>query len=180
MRLVRRWLELLGIPRLDRRDLAHDVAAAALRSAPRYRPERATPERWINAITVHTVSKWLDRARHRREVLSAAPPERATAAPPPDVMIAAEEERAGLMAALEEVDPAAAAVLVAHDLDGERAVEIAARGGLPLGTVYTRHRRGMRVLAKVLLRRFRSLGNVAAPVLGRAALSAAGPRRREA
>jgi len=67
---VWRWLERLGVPVRDRRDVSQEVFLAAHQSFHTYNPLRARPERWLNKITVHVAAHYRDRALHRREELT--------------------------------------------------------------------------------------------------------------
>src|SRR5262245_10434400 len=64
------WLDRLGVPLRDRRDIAQEVFLAAHQSFHTYDPMRSRPERWLNKITVHVAAHYRDRAQHRREELT--------------------------------------------------------------------------------------------------------------
>lgn len=150
------WLERLGVPVRDRRDVTQDVFLAAHQSFHTYNPLRARPERWLNKITVHIAAHYRDRALHRREELT---PEEdldvVDESPGPDEQLKMEEGRLLVLELLQQLDVDLRAVLIAHDIDEIPMKEIAELHRLPLSTLYRRRAEARRALRTVLLRRIR-------------------------
>ena len=116
---VLRWLERLGVPARDRRDVSQEVFLAAHQSFHTYNPLLARPERWLNRITVHVASHYRERALHRREELTADDPlDVVDEGPGPDQQLDGEQSRVLVTALLQELDVDLRAVLVAYEIDG--------------------------------------------------------------
>jgi len=134
---VWQWLDRLGVPRRDRRDVVQEVFLAAHQSFHTYDPMRSRQERWLNKITVHIASHYRERAQHRREELT---PEAffdvVDEHPPPDELISVEQDRGEVMDLLQKIDPDLRSVVIAHDIDGVPMAEIAAQRGIPVSTAY--------------------------------------------
>jgi RNA polymerase sigma-70 factor (ECF subfamily) len=90
----------------------------------------------------HSTAEWLAASG---ELLGAARPE-----PVPDVALSAKEDRASIEAAVASLEPAERDVIVLAYDSGLSQSEIAARLGLPIGTVKTRTRRALRRLRERL------------------------------
>jgi RNA polymerase sigma-70 factor, ECF subfamily len=148
---LRGWLLRLAVQRGQVDDLAQDVLEEAIENGHTYRPEIARPERWLNRIAVHVAAHWHDQARHRREDLTSAPPARPSALPSAELLFGAEEDRLALLDALMQLPAPLAAVVKAHDLDGEPMSTIAERHGIPVSTAYKWRTRGLAALA-ILMR----------------------------
>ncbi|MFT3711649.1 MAG: sigma-70 family RNA polymerase sigma factor [Archangium sp.] len=135
----------------DAEDVVQDTFIEIWRSATRYDPRRAAPERWILTMTR---TRAIDRlrqlgARSRlAENLGVQPgAERAAA---PDAHVEASREAKRLRDALAKLPGEQRAVLEqAYDL-GLTQSEIAEQTGTPLGTVKTRMRTAMIKLADIL------------------------------
>lgn len=135
-RRVWRWLKRLGVQPHDRRDLAQDVFREVCETLPNYDPNRSSPSRWVNSITVHVASHHLEREEVRAlGGRSPAPPD---PAPPPDVGQQMDEARlpAAVIDLLATLEPELRRVLVAHDVDEIPMAEIATAEGIPLSTAY--------------------------------------------
>jgi RNA polymerase sigma factor (sigma-70 family) len=152
LRLLRKWVMRLLVPRQDSRDVAQDVAVAALRSAHTYNPAVARPERWMNGIAVHTVAHWRDRARHRHEVVTDPEEDerRLDETPTAEEQIGAEERRLDVLDSIQRLHPADRSLLIAHDIDGIPMSEIAAQLRIPLSTAYKWRARALAALAELL------------------------------
>lgn len=142
------WLDRLGVPLRDRRDMAQDVLLAAVVSFHTYDPMRSRPERWLNRIAVHAAAHYRDKAQHRREELTPDPLlDSADPAPLACERIEAAQQRLHVFDLVQSLDPELRAVVVGHDLDGIPMDEIAAQQGIPVSTAYKRRARGLAALA---------------------------------
>lgn len=135
----------------DAEDVVQDTFIEIWRSATRYDPRRAAPERWILTMTR---TRAIDRlrqlgARHRlKENLGTQPGDEPVVAP--DAKVEAGREAKRLRDALAKLPGEQRAVLEqAYDL-GLTQSEIAEQTGTPLGTVKTRMRTAMIKLADML------------------------------
>lgn len=148
------WLERLGVPLRDRRDVAQEVFLAAHQSFHTYDPMRSRPERWLNKITVHIAAHYRDRAQHRREELT---PKNffdvVDEAPAPDEQMRSEQERLQVLDLLQSLDPELRSVLIAHDIDGIPMADIAAQHGIPLSTAYKWRARAIQAFQAALEQR---------------------------
>jgi len=153
-KLVWLWLERLGVPIRDRRDVRQDVFLAAHQSWPSYDPLGARPERWLNRITLHIASRYRERALHRCEVLTSGGFEEIVdEGPGPDERFFQEERRTTLLDLLGEIDLDQRAVLVAHAIDGIPMAEVAEQRGIPLSTAYKWRVRALAALSEVAVER---------------------------
>jgi RNA polymerase sigma factor (sigma-70 family) len=150
------WLERLGVPLRDRRDVAQEVFLAAHQSFHTYDPMRSRPERWLNKITVHVSAHYRDRAQHRREELT---PEDffdgVDDQPGPDELIGCEQDRLEVLDMLQMLDVDLRSVLIAHDIDGIPMAEIAEQHGIPLSTAYKWRARALQAFQAALEERRR-------------------------
>lgn len=132
-------------------ELVQDTFVEVWRSATRYDPRRAAPERWILTM-VRT--RAIDRLRQNgargrlHDNLMGEP--RSESAQAPDVQVAASREAKRLREALASL-PTEQRVVLEHAYDsGLSQSEIALATGTPLGTVKTRMRIAMMKLADLL------------------------------
>jgi RNA polymerase sigma-70 factor (ECF subfamily) len=151
-----------GVPAADRDDVLQECligAVVAVREG-RYRPERGIHprrvlQRWLIGIAGHQARKYHEKAYRRREV----------AVPDPRACIAGRErvpsphgevEARALLKCLLLVEPGERRVLILVG-EGEPVSDVARRLKLPVGTAFSRLRRGRLRLATVLKRwrRFR-------------------------
>ena len=150
------WLDRLGVPLRDRRDVAQEVFLAAHQSFHTYDPMRSRPERWLNKITVHIAAHYRDRAQHRREELT---PEEffdvIDENPGPDEQMGSEQDRLQVLDLLQSLDGDLRSVLIAHDIDGVPMVEIAEQHKIPLSTAYKWRARAMQAFHAALEQRRR-------------------------
>jgi len=132
------WLERLGVPVRDRRDVSQEVFLAAYASFPTYNPLRARPERWLNKITVHIAAHYRDRALHRREDLTPGDllDDTVDETPGPYEELEGHQTRLLVLDLLYDIDMDTRAVLIAHDIDGIPMAEVAEQRGIPLSTAY--------------------------------------------
>ncbi|WP_437727715.1 sigma-70 family RNA polymerase sigma factor [Sorangium sp. So ce861] len=155
VRAVLRWLAMLGVPRCHRGDVAGQVWVQAWESWPRFDPKRGSPERWLNAITVHVASHYYERAHHRREVLVDLLDMTDVLDPAPDAaaVLELDEARAGIIRAVSELDPDLQFVVVAHYLNGISMVQLAEDANMPVATLYRRHAKAIGALRDLFYRR---------------------------
>jgi RNA polymerase sigma factor (sigma-70 family) len=150
------WLDRLGVPLRDRRDVAQEVFLAAHQSFHTYDPMRSRPERWLNKITVHIAAHYRDRAQHRREELTAEDfIDLVDERPAPDVLMDVEQDRRKVMDLLDKIDVELRSVLLAHDIDDIPMAEIAVQHGIPLSTTYKWRVRALNALQAALEERCR-------------------------
>ena len=132
-------------------DILQDTFLEIWRSATRYDPRRAAPERWILTM-IRT--RAIDRLRQNgargrlRDNLTAQP--LVDAVVEPDAQVGARREAQRLRAALDELPTEQRQVLEQAYDAGLTQSEIAASTGTPLGTVKTRMRIAMIKLAGLL------------------------------
>ena len=153
---VRHWLDRLGVPLRDRKDVAQEVFLAAHGSFHTYDPMRSRPERWLNKITVHIAAHYRDRAQHRREELT---PEEffdiVDESPGPDERIGSEQDRRQVLDLLQSLNVDLRSVLIAHDIDDVPMAEIAEQHGIPLSTAYKWRARALEAFQAALEQRRR-------------------------
>lgn len=130
--------------RQEAEDIVQDVFVTVWHKAAEYRPERASGLAWLFAIARNRAIDRV-RARGRRatvgeEALAAVADEHARA----DAGAEAADATRAVTRALATLDPRHAAVIRMAFLDGLSYEEIAAREGVPVGTVKTWVFRGMR------------------------------------
>jgi RNA polymerase sigma-70 factor (ECF subfamily) len=132
-------------------ELVQDVFVEVWRSATRYDPRRAAPERWILTMTR---TRAIDRLRQQgararlRDNLLVQP--KGEGARPPDAQVALAHEAKRLREALATLPPEQRLVLEQAYDAGLSQSEIAEATGTPLGTVKTRMRIAMIKLADLL------------------------------
>ena len=149
------WLERLGVPVRDRRDVSQEVFLAAYASFPTYNPLRARPERWLNKIAVHVAAHYRTRALHRREELTPEDllDDAVDETPGPEEQLEEQEARLLALELLHTLDVGARAVLIAHDIDGIPMAEVAEQLGIPLSTAYKWRTRAKARLREALIDR---------------------------
>ncbi|WP_437989571.1 RNA polymerase sigma factor [Sorangium sp. So ce145] len=155
--LVGRWLTGLGVPLRDRKDLAQEVLFAAYLSFNKYNPEISRPERWLNRITVHTASHYLQRAQHRYEELvpdDELPPLVDPSKTSEELLIS-DQERLVVLELMQQLDADAHWILVGHDLHSTPMADLAQQRGIPLSTAYKWRARAMRLFHDILVKRRR-------------------------
>jgi RNA polymerase sigma-70 factor (ECF subfamily) len=129
-----------------------DVYTQAWRQAGTYDPARGTPLGWLLTIAR---TRAIDRLRssrradEAREPLEAAERRPSGAANPEEATVISERRRI-VRTALETLGPEQREVIELAFFSGLSHTEIAARTGLPLGTVKTRARLGMAKLSEML------------------------------
>jgi RNA polymerase sigma-70 factor, ECF subfamily len=134
----------------DAEEVVQEVFLQVWRDAVRYDPDRGTPQAWLVMLTRTRAIDKLRAARrlgeHRREATIMEH----TVLPPPvgaDDQVA---ERQLVLGVLAELSSAHRQVLELAYYEGLTQTEIAARTGLPLGTVKTRIRMALEHLRTVL------------------------------
>jgi RNA polymerase sigma-70 factor (ECF subfamily) len=128
-------------------DVTQEVFLRIWRNASTFDPVRGSAEAWIATIARNAAR---DALRRRRTMVDEEIEERSDpdADPPADVANAAES--LVLQAAVAELPPPQREVIELAYWHGLSQAEIAERLGLPLGTVKTRTRRGLALLAEEL------------------------------
>lgn len=127
------------------RDLTQEVMTTVWQRAGTYRVERAQVSTWIFCVARN---RMIDRIRHeRRPAPDPTDPAWRGAEPPgPEAQLGSSRTNAALHRALELLPAEQRAVLRASYLEGLSLADIAAREGIPLGTVKTRARLAIRRL----------------------------------
>ncbi len=128
-------------------DAAQETFAAIWRSASSFHPERGHAAGWIFAIARHAAT---DSVRRRVPQPSDQLPEQADPQPLPDEQVVTDHEAFRVHAAMEALPPAERDVLQLAYFEGLSQSEIADKRSMPLGTVKTRTRSGLRRLAAEL------------------------------
>jgi RNA polymerase sigma-70 factor (ECF subfamily) len=130
----------------DAEDVAQEAMRAALAGLPRLRGTRAAS--YLHRVAVNHALNHL-RARRRRTRHESSAAEAAALlhlAPAIPERLEEEERRARVRAEIERLEPVFRECLALRDVDGISYEEIAARTGLPLGTVKSRIHRARRRL----------------------------------
>lgn len=130
-------------------DVAQQVFLAVWRGRHGYRPDRGALGAWIVGITRRKVADALSARTRRRDLLAAVADEGPVTAPPagdPETVI----DRVLVREALAELPLPQRQVLSLAFFQDLTQTEIAARTGLPLGTVKSHTRRGLRRLRQSL------------------------------
>ncbi|WP_437791180.1 RNA polymerase sigma factor [Sorangium sp. So ce693] len=141
----------------DRKDLAQEVLFAAFLSFNKYNPEISRPERWLNRITVHTASHYLQRAQHRYEELlpdDEIPPLVDPAKTSEELLIS-DQERLVVLELMQQLDADAHWILVGHDLHSIPMADLAQQRGIPLSTAYKWRARAIRLFHDIVVKRRR-------------------------
>jgi RNA polymerase sigma-70 factor (ECF subfamily) len=146
---VRAFVLRAGAPAPDADEIAQDVMVAVWRHAESYDPKRAGAATWIYAIARNRRIDFLRRAR-RPEPDPTDPLFQPDPEPDGLALVSAVEREAQLRAGLAVLASEQRLVLAAAFFDGLSQSEIAAREGLPLGTVKSRMRLAFRHLRGVL------------------------------
>jgi RNA polymerase sigma-70 factor (ECF subfamily) len=131
-------LRRLGARESDLEDLAHEVFLTLHRRLADY--DRSRPMRpWLFGITYRIAKDNKRLSRHHHEV-GGLPFEASDGARTPEGRLEEEQTRQLVIAALSHLEIERRAVLVMHDLDGEKMPDIAEALGIPLNTAYSRLR----------------------------------------
>jgi RNA polymerase sigma-70 factor (ECF subfamily) len=133
--------------RADADEVVQEVFLQAWRSAGRYDPTRGTPEAWLATLARTRAIDALRAARRAGRGEPGHPEEVADSEPAGAARFA---ERHGVAGALGELSAAQRELLELAYYEGLTQTEIAARTGLPLGTVKTRMRTGLERLRQAL------------------------------
>jgi RNA polymerase sigma-70 factor, ECF subfamily len=128
------------------KDVAQEIFATVWRSAHRYDPERGAGAPWLCAIARSVV---IDCVRGRREA-GAGVPEVVSEEPEPAAVAEADVRAFCVRAAVSELPAGEREVLVLAYWRGRSQSEIADAPRIPLGTVKTRTRTGLRRSAESL------------------------------
>jgi RNA polymerase sigma-70 factor, ECF subfamily len=128
-------------------DVTQEVFLRIWRNARTFDPVRGSAEAWIATIARNAAR---DALRRRRTTVDEAVEERSDPAADPPADVANAAESLVLQAAVAELPPPQREVIELAYWRGLSQAEIAERLALPLGTVKTRTRRGLALLAEAL------------------------------
>ncbi|WP_299134110.1 sigma-70 family RNA polymerase sigma factor [uncultured Amaricoccus sp.] len=146
---VKAYVLRSGIGSGDADEIAQDVMVIVWSRAETFDPARAAPSTWIFTIARNRRIDHLRRA-HRPSPDFTDPAFQLEAEPDGADQMAAAERDARLRAGLAGLGPEQREILLAAFYDGRSHAEIAARLGLPLGTVKSRIRLAFRHLRGIL------------------------------
>ena len=125
-------------------DATHDAFVQVWQRAARFDPARGSPEAWLTSLVRYRA---LDIVRNRaREVGGYEPAEEADETPDALAALLRSAEGAALRRCLNELDLERRRIILLAYVDGLSHGELAARLRLPLGTVKSWMRRGLRAL----------------------------------
>ncbi|WP_437619663.1 RNA polymerase sigma factor [Sorangium sp. So ce1151] len=163
--VVAAWIAAMGVPRNDQADVMQRALETATAAWPRFDPDFNRPRqessaaaserrrklfsRWLHRIVARSVSRYFRQHFRSAEILMDEPLDLETPDPRrnAEAELIAEQSWLRLLEALLCVDPEAAEILVARDLDERPMREIAEATGIPLSTAYK-----MRARARATLR----------------------------
>ncbi|WP_438023991.1 sigma-70 family RNA polymerase sigma factor [Sorangium sp. So ce233] len=161
----------MGVPKVDRADVAQSALMRAVTAWPRFDPDlnkldRETKAartrrrvalfaRWMYRITARSAAAYFAQRYRSAEILMADPldPESPDPRPGAEAGVAARESKEHLLEAIRHLDPDTAAIVTAKDLHGTPMQEIAESTGIPLSTVYKMRARARAALRGALERR---------------------------
>jgi RNA polymerase sigma-70 factor, ECF subfamily len=137
----------------DAEDVVQDAALSALKAAAGFRND-ADVCTWFQRICLNACYQVLRRRKSALSVEQAARLEELWRDPtytvdPERIAVALDDQRR-LKAAISRLSPEQRTAVVLHDLNGLKAVEIAADTGIPLPTVKSHLRRGRQALVSLL------------------------------
>ncbi len=145
-------LRILG-NRRDAEDTIQDVYVALWQKAKRYDPTRASPISWLAVVARNSA---IDRLRRRAGRGTSAPVEAAEALADPvplaDDQLVDVEHSARIHGCLAELEAQQGEAIRGAYLEGQTYAALAARQGVPLGTMKSRIRRGLARLKTCLER----------------------------
>ena len=145
-------LRILG-DETEAEEALQEVYVSLWRGAARFDPSRASPIAWLAALARNRA---IDRLRRRGRSRSDAPLEAASeiadSAPLADALAEAGADRAHIFECLAALDANQGNAIRAAFFDGASYPELAARGGVPLGTMKSWVRRGLARLRDCLER----------------------------
>ena len=147
---VMKTLRRLGIPERDLPDVTQEVFVRVYQALPNYDPRRPVRP-WLFGFALRTASNHLRLWRTRSAPPASAEVEVQDSGPTPEQRAAAAEDRALVVRALQSLSLSRRAVVVLHEIDGLSVPEVAETLRIPLNTAYSRLRRGLADLARVLL-----------------------------
>ena len=140
----------LGPRGADLEDVVQEIFVALWKSAPQFDPTVAPESIWVTTVARR---KWIDARRRYRPVEGAEVLEGLPTQAPGQVELAERADEARRAAeALEELREEQRSVLQLAVVHGQTYEQIAARLGMPLGTVKTHARRGLARVRELLAR----------------------------
>jgi RNA polymerase sigma-70 factor, ECF subfamily len=129
-------------------DATHDAFVQVWQRAARFDPARGSPEAWLVSLVRYRA---LDIVRNRaREIGGYEPADEADKAPDAFAVLVQSTEGTALKRCLHELDPERRRIVLLAYVDGFSHGELSARLSLPLGTVKSWIRRGLRALRDCL------------------------------
>jgi len=139
---ITKALARFGVPLADIEDVTQEVFHGAYRSLPGYKRSRAQMRTWLYRIAFYQSRYFLNRARHRREVLE--PPESfdepiLDGAPTAEEQIISEESRRLVVALFNVIEPNRRAVFIAYQIEEMTMQEVATLLGIPTATAWGRY-----------------------------------------
>ncbi|KYF69131.1 hypothetical protein BE11_11890 [Sorangium cellulosum] len=165
------WIASMGVPKVDRVDVAQSAFMRAVTAWPRFDPDFKKPGReteaaqtrkrlalfagWMYRITARSAFAYFAQRYRSVEILMDEPldPESPDPRPGAEAGIAARESKEHLLEAIRHLDPDTATIVIAKDLHGTPMQEIAESTGIPLSTVYKMRARARAALRGALERR---------------------------
>jgi RNA polymerase sigma-70 factor, ECF subfamily len=144
---VWRAVRRLGVRTADLEDRVHDVFVVVHRRLADFDPARPLRP-WLFGIAVRVAAA----GRRKDGPHADDPPEQVDESPGALERVAARQSQELLLGALGRLPLDQRAVVILHDIDGQRAPEIAAGLEIPLNTVYSRLRLGREKLAAEVLK----------------------------
>lgn len=121
-------------------EVVQETFLAIWRQAGRFDPARAHASTWIYTIARN---KYVDRVRKTRRP---GPPEPPVSGPAADMALALHQDSAALRVAMDKLPQAQATVLRLSFFEFQTQAQIAKRLGVPVGTIKSRTRLGLRAL----------------------------------
>ena len=141
-------LRRLGVKRVDLEDLTHEVFIAVHRHWHEYDTTRPLRP-WLFGFTYHTATRYLDLARHTREVLDDQP-DAIDPVSGADERLGKARLQAKLQSALDGLPLEQKAVFIMHDVDETPIPDVAQTLGIPLNTAYSRLRLARAAIKKTV------------------------------
>lgn len=132
------------------RDVLHDAFLEIWRNARQFDPARGKAEVWLLSVVRHRALAVI--RRRRRETLGAEPVETADDSPDPLARLERSADGEALRRCMEELEPRLQRLLVMAYVEGLSHAQLAARLGLPLGTIKSSIRRSVESLRRCLQR----------------------------
>ncbi|MHA6287664.1 sigma-70 family RNA polymerase sigma factor [Maricaulis sp. CAU 1757] len=147
---IRAFLVSRRVPPSQADDMTQDVLLAVWRRAESYDPAKAAPSTWVFTIARNVHIDQFRKAKREQRLDDHGEDLKPEAPPAAEELYERSEAAAGVARALVELPPDQRSVLEMAFREGQSHSDIAARLGLPLGTVKSRIRLAMRKLKVTL------------------------------